>query len=131
MNGRLITNIVTRKINMADFCKDCSILNFGQDYKELAGIAEDDGLAYVLCEGCGFIYVNKNGERVDIAVNKKEKLSALIISFLNERKGFDDWWDGIEKEIQKEILGDMEELIFDFLLDNQEENGYNNIEEER
>lgn len=54
---------------MADFCKQCSIDNFGKDYRELAEITtqEDwnDGKAsVVLCEGCGPIQVDPDGNCV-------------------------------------------------------------------
>ena len=55
---------------MADFCKQCSIENFGQDFGELANlITEEDtknGLVSspVICEGCGIIQVNHLGECV-------------------------------------------------------------------
>lgn len=38
---------------MADFCKQCSIDMFGRDYGDLARIANKNGRAMVLCEGCG------------------------------------------------------------------------------
>lgn len=53
---------------MSSFCKDCSIAMFGEDFKELAGIAEPGSLAVVLCEGgrqksCpgGYIVVDEHG----------------------------------------------------------------------
>ena len=49
---------------MADFCRQCSETNFGEDSKDLAGIAEKGKSAEVLCEGCGFTYVNEDGECV-------------------------------------------------------------------
>lgn len=50
---------------MAEFCKDCSIVLFGHDTKDLAGIARPGHLAMVLCEGCGFIIVDEDGKRVE------------------------------------------------------------------
>lgn len=53
---------------MADFCKQCSIATFGEDYGDLAGLGKPDdvleeGMGYpVICEGCGYILVNKAGE---------------------------------------------------------------------
>lgn len=43
---------------MADFCKQCSIDVFGEDYRDLAGLMMDEdadkGYVYhVLCEDCG------------------------------------------------------------------------------
>lgn len=54
---------------MADFCQECSIENFGKDFRELAGLttAENmkDGLAvWALCEGCGHIPVDPDGKRI-------------------------------------------------------------------
>lgn len=54
---------------MADFCKQCSIDNFGQDFKELAGITQQHEwatgkAAQTLCEGCGPIQVDPDGNCV-------------------------------------------------------------------
>jgi hypothetical protein len=54
---------------MADFCKQCSIDNFGDDYGDHKGhsTAEDtkNGLfATVICEGCGFVQVDHDGNCV-------------------------------------------------------------------
>ena len=50
---------------MADFCKQCSIDNFGEDFGELAKLGSDpDGEYAALCEGCGATYVNHSGECV-------------------------------------------------------------------
>lgn len=46
---------------MADFCKQCSIDLFGEDFKELAG----EGRRMGLCEGCGIVIVDPEGECVD------------------------------------------------------------------
>ena len=55
---------------MADFCKACSIETFGKDYDDLVGLisAEEVSEGYrspVICEGCGFIYVDDKGQRWD------------------------------------------------------------------
>ena len=52
---------------MAEFCKQCSIEHFGQDFGDLAGLISDyeveRGLgACVICEGCGFIQVDHEGK---------------------------------------------------------------------
>lgn len=54
---------------MADFCKQCSIDHFGRDFGELAGITTpegwQDGRAHiVICEGCGVIQVDPDGNCV-------------------------------------------------------------------
>lgn len=57
---------------MADYCKQCSIELFDEDFRELAGLvtkeqfeSPDKLVAFVICEGCGFITVNHEGECVD------------------------------------------------------------------
>lgn len=54
---------------MADFCKQCSITNFGADYEDLAGLSKPEDTAaglypIVLCEGCGPIQVDHEGRCV-------------------------------------------------------------------
>lgn len=54
---------------MADFCKACSIAMFGEDYKELAGITspefwQEGTAAFAICEGCGCIQVDPEGNCV-------------------------------------------------------------------
>jgi hypothetical protein len=61
---------------MADFCKACSIDLFGEDFKELAGItaqeAWDAGTACkVICEGCGYIQVDPDGNCVSAGCLRK------------------------------------------------------------
>lgn len=51
---------------MADFCKQCSIVIFGEDFGELANLItpeeEAQGLcALALCEGCGSTRVDIEG----------------------------------------------------------------------
>ena len=51
---------------MADFCRDCSIETWGQDFGDLAGLSTkedtENGLfCVVLCEGCGVIEVDHEG----------------------------------------------------------------------
>jgi hypothetical protein len=50
---------------MAEFCKKCSIDLFGLDTKDFAGIAKRNEKAFVLCEGCGYIWVDHNGVRLE------------------------------------------------------------------
>ncbi len=46
---------------MADFCKECSIVMFGEDFGDLAGLVEEGDVAVVLCEGCGTVAVDDEG----------------------------------------------------------------------
>ena len=54
---------------MADFCQQCSLELFGDDYQELAGLSTAEDTAkglfpVVICEGCGFIQVDHEGKCV-------------------------------------------------------------------
>jgi uncharacterized membrane protein YgcG len=49
---------------MADFCRQCSIEEFGQDFGDLAGLVSPGSAGRVICEGCGITYVNHLGECV-------------------------------------------------------------------
>jgi hypothetical protein len=54
---------------MADFCKQCSVKTFGEDFGDLAGITKPEDEArelycVVLCEGCGCIQVDSEGKCV-------------------------------------------------------------------
>lgn len=61
---------------MADFCKQCSIEIFDQDFNDLAGITKPEdqakGLfAVVICEGCGLIQVDAEGKCISSNCLKK------------------------------------------------------------
>lgn len=52
---------------MADFCQQCSVELFGEDYKELANLGQgrklEPGMGWiVLCEGCGPTVVDEDGK---------------------------------------------------------------------
>lgn len=49
---------------MADFCQQCSIEVFGEDFKDLADIARGERLLHTLCEGCADAIVNSVGRCV-------------------------------------------------------------------
>lgn len=54
---------------MADFCQQCSIDTFGEDFGDLAGITPKEEAVYgffcvVLCEGCGATQVDSEGRCV-------------------------------------------------------------------
>ena len=53
---------------MADFCYDCTTDLFGQEYadtNEFAGIVRNDEMFFCLCEGCGWITVDKDGKKIE------------------------------------------------------------------
>jgi len=52
---------------MADFCQYCSVVLFGKDTRDVAGLLTPDDtqngvVAAVICEGCGFVTVNHEGK---------------------------------------------------------------------
>lgn len=60
---------------MADFCKQCSLENFGSDIGDLAGLVEGNCYTHVLCEGCGFeCIVTADGTCVSETCLKKHGL---------------------------------------------------------
>jgi len=61
---------------MADFCKQCSIENFGEDSKDLANIGtvanlEKDYGWTALCEGCGMTIVDNQGRCISKHCDKR------------------------------------------------------------
>ena len=46
---------------MADFCKQCSVMLFGEDFHDLADLCPEGMFATVICEGCGVIQVDHTG----------------------------------------------------------------------
>lgn len=55
---------------MADFCRQCSLRIFGQDFGDLKHLvteeqANEDKCADVICEGCGPTQVNRRGDCVN------------------------------------------------------------------
>jgi hypothetical protein len=62
---------------MADFCKQCSIEIFDEDFGDLADLTEGDLTVYVqvLCEGCGtHCWVDSTGKCVSHRCLKKHGL---------------------------------------------------------
>ena len=56
---------------MADFCRQCSLALFGEDFGDLANLGDGRDLGPgegwpALCEGCGPILVDIEGNRVDL-----------------------------------------------------------------
>jgi len=54
---------------MADYCKTCSEFIFGEDYHDLAGLIKPSEVEKgwgqpALCECCGPIIVNHEGQRI-------------------------------------------------------------------
>lgn len=47
---------------MADFCKQCSIELFGEDFGDHKGHCKEGMMVAVICEGCGFVHVDHEGK---------------------------------------------------------------------
>ena len=63
---------------MADFCKECSIEMFGIDTKDLVGLVTKQEViqgeyATALCEHCGFILVDHEGNRIESLESELDK----------------------------------------------------------
>lgn len=63
---------------MADFCRQCSIDLFGEDFEDLAGLStpadtKKEMYCTVICEGCGYVQVDHAGNCVSKDCLKKHK----------------------------------------------------------
>ena len=84
---------------MADFCKQCSIDHFGQDFRELAGLSKPQDTANklyanVICEGCGHIQVDHEGVCVTtnclVGDHNKPKIDRIVEVATAEALRYDD-----------------------------------------
>ena len=53
---------------MADFCYECTSELFGEEHadkNDFAGFVRGNERYYVMCEGCGWITVDKDGKKVE------------------------------------------------------------------
>ena len=71
---------------MADFCSQCSIEHFGKDFGDLANLCGNGEVAQVICEGCGLIWVDHDGARIEAAPTHAGQLSAADYDQLAERQ---------------------------------------------
>jgi hypothetical protein len=72
---------------MADFCKQCSLDIFGEDFGELANLGPVPEAYYaVLCEGCVEAVVNIKGECRSHTCLKKHGLTQLFTPLLSDPK---------------------------------------------
>jgi hypothetical protein len=56
---------------MADFCKQCSVEIFGDDFGELADMCKPGQIILTICEGCGPVQVDHEGTCVSKDCIKK------------------------------------------------------------
>ena len=64
---------------MADFCHQCSMEMFGQDFHDLAGFVSYGHKGKVLCEGCGFTWVDHEGRCVSADCLRKHGAPATAL----------------------------------------------------
>jgi len=83
---------------MADFCKQCSENIFGEDFREMAGISQEEHTknqlyANVLCEGCGPIQVDHEGACVNddcIEKGHKDKIKCPVVEKYEQLKALQE-----------------------------------------
>lgn len=46
-----------------------------------------------------------------MAVSKAQRIVRAILDDLEDRKYFDEWWDTIDEETQKEIIEELESIV--------------------
>jgi len=63
---------------MADFCKQCSIEVFGEDFGDLRGLGSPNVIYSTICEGCGPTIVRFDGSCTGKCVLKREAHSVPI-----------------------------------------------------
>lgn len=63
---------------MADFCKKCSIEHFGEDFGDLTGICLEGQVVETICEGCGWIKVDHQGNEIPPKLPTGQKLLKTI-----------------------------------------------------
>lgn len=75
---------------MADFCKQCSTKNFGEDNGDLRGLStdshtKDELFAHVICEGCGVTLVDHEGRCVNKDCLEKHMSAGDAIQLLKSK----------------------------------------------
>lgn len=68
---------------MADFCQQCSIEHFGEDFGDFAVLVTEEAVkqdraAIVLCEGCGPIAVDHKGKCLSSDCDKKHGKDSYV-----------------------------------------------------
>lgn len=66
---------MNQRLNMADFCYDCTLEMFGKQHAEKNDLSElitreqfEHGFVMpALCEGCGYIFVDHLGKKTDLS----------------------------------------------------------------
>lgn len=53
---------------MSDFCQECSIKMFGEDFGDMVHSQYELAPIDVLCEGCGPILVDSQGKKIDKSI---------------------------------------------------------------
>lgn len=63
---------------MADYCKQCSIELFNEDFRDFDGLISEEQVldgqgALVVCEGCGPTLVDHEGKCIALCLKKDDK----------------------------------------------------------
>jgi len=94
---------------MADFCKQCSIKLFGQDFGDLTGLCKDGEKVAALCEGCGPVFVDSTGTRVSEPWQpKRGKVKKISAKKIRKKHGFKDLTSEQEQENLDRFLEDLD-----------------------
>lgn len=64
---------------MADFCKQCSLDEFGEDYGQLAYLVPPLFNKHVICEGCGPTLVTEDGTCIGTCLEKHGPEAVLAL----------------------------------------------------
>jgi hypothetical protein len=80
--------IQKKEKSMSSFCTECSEKLFGRDFGDFSGIAEEGQIAHVLCEGCGFIWVDPTGKKIEpvLTTHKDEKMEKKTLILKNSHE---------------------------------------------
>jgi hypothetical protein len=63
---------------VSEFCQQCSIDIFGEDFGELANLCKEGETARVLCEDCGIIVVDHTGKRIYFTADQTSPIVGRI-----------------------------------------------------
>lgn len=53
----------------------------------------------------------ENAQSSSSSTPEADRIRDAVLDMLNDRKGFDDWWDSLDPEIREELRTEMSETI--------------------
>ena len=78
--------VAAGRCTMADFCWDCvKSLGVHPEKNDLRDLCDKGDVAQVLCEGCGFIYVDHLGKKVNAEDVPRQDFEKLVNDVLGIR----------------------------------------------